>query len=412
VSPDSGDAAVVPRVHLDTASGLPLHPRAREAWLEAQDAGWADPVRAHREGRAARFVLEAARESIASLLGCAARELSFTSSGAAACHLGVLGLRRGRARAGTTVVHAAVEHPAVLRAAGWSLAGPRPDIAMPAATVSVGVDAYGSIDLPAWRAAVTAPSVAVACLQSANHEVGTVQPLPAAAAACREGGVPLFVDAAASIGWADPPTGDVVAASAHKWGGPPGVGLLIVRDGVSWRSPWPPDDREQASAGYVDVASVHAAAAALEAVEAERRVRADGMRRMTAELRRELLATVAEVDVVGHPDRRLPHIVDFSCMHVDGDRLVQELDRAGFAVSGGSAAGGGSTEPSHVLAAMGAIATGNIRVSISPETTPEDLWRFVDAIASIVPRLRADAGVSVAGSAAAVDRGRHRASSD
>lgn len=396
VTAEGDDVPAVPRVHLDAASGLPLHPRAREAWLSAVDHGWADPLRLHAEGRAARLLIDNAREAIAEVVGCRADELSFTSSGTTACHAAVLGLAKGRRRVGQTIVHSAVEHSAVLHAAE-SAGGPN---------VEVGVDAFGRIDLGSWAESVAADDVALACLQHANHEVGTTQSLDVAADACEASDVPLVVDASASLGWIDPPAfGDVVVASGHKFGGPAGVGILVVRKGTRWRAPGPVDDRDERVPGFTDVPSVLATAAALQAVDAARPVSNDTMHRMTAELRREVLATIPDVDIAGHPELRLPHIVNFSCLYVEGEALVTELDRQGFSVSSGSACTASSLTPSHVLAAMGVLTHGNVRVSISPATTIEDLWRFVDAVAAAVPRLRAATGMAPP---PPVGTGRHR----
>ena len=138
------------------------------------------------------------------------------------------------------LVHSAVEHSAVIHASTWPISR-RAAADGPPSAVSVGVDAFGRIDLRAWGEAVQAPAVAAACLQAANHEVGTIEPVSEAWDACREAGVPLFVDASAAVGWAPPADGDVIAASAHKWGGPAGVGVLVVRKGVRWREPGPRD---------------------------------------------------------------------------------------------------------------------------------------------------------------------------
>jgi cysteine desulfurase len=404
VSAEYGDPAVAPRVHLDAASGLPLHPRAREVWLAAIEEGWADPLRLHSEGRTARVLLDNAREVIAEIIRCRPDELSFTPSGTTASQLGVLGLRRGRDRVGPTIVHSAVEHSAVMQACAWNVS-PVTTGALPT-SVGVGVDAFGQIELGAWSRAVAAPGVAAACLQAANHEVGTIQPLVVAAELCRSAGVPLLVDACATVGWSSvPEQGDVLVASAHKWGGPPGVGLLVIRKGTRWRAPWPTDEREVAAAGFTNVAAVLAAAAALQEVDAQRPAAEAAMRRMTGELRREILSTIPDVDVAGHPDARLPHIVNFSCLYVEGEALVTELDLRGFAVSSGSACSASTQEPSHVLAAMGVLTHGNVRVSIAPTTTPEELRRFLDAVASIVPRLRASTGIIPATSPF---EGRHR----
>ena len=377
------------RCYLDAASGLPLHPAAREVLEAALDQGWADPLRLHQEGRRTRLLLDNAREVIATLLGARPDEVSFVSSGTVACHLGVLGLRLGRRRSGSAVVHSAVEHSAVIHAARWATPGEE-DPSRP-----VAVDRFGRIDLDAWREAVSSPGVAAACLQAANHEVGTTQPLASAYDTCRLADVPLLVDAAAAVGWVEPPAfWDVLTASAHKWGGPAGVGVLAVRKGVRWRPPWPGDEREAAMAGFVDVPGVLAAAAALQAVDVQRPKAATSLRTLATRLRERLVSTVPDVDLAGDPDDRLPHIVNASCLYVDGEALVTELDRAGYAVSSGSACTASALEPSHVLAAMGVLTHGNVRVSLMPDTTEAQVDGFVAATAEIVDRLRRSTGVS------------------
>ncbi|MGA8210019.1 MAG: aminotransferase class V-fold PLP-dependent enzyme, partial [Nocardioidaceae bacterium] len=198
-----------------------------------------------------------------------------------------------------------------------------------------------------------------------------------------------FTDAAASAGRVDLPTGwAAAAASAHKWGGPAGVGVLLVRKGARWRAPFPVDDRaDPRVAGFENVPGALAAAAALQAVLAEREVVAARQHALVARVR-DGLATVPDVDVVGDPDRRLPHVVTFSCLYVEGESLVTELDRRGFAVASGSACTASSLEPSHVLAAMGALTHGNVRVSLGRDTTVEDVDRLLAVLPDVVLDLR------------------------
>jgi cysteine desulfurase len=146
-------------------------------------------------------------------------------------------------------------------------------------------------------------------------------------------------------------------------------------------------------AGYVSVPVVLAAAAALQAVEADRAATASRLATLTTRLRHLLSATIPDVDLAGDPDERLPHIVNLSCLYVDGEALVTELDRAGFAVSSGSACTASALEPSHVLAAMGRLTHGNVRVSLTADTTEGELDRLVAATAEIVTTLRASTGV-------------------
>jgi len=369
-------------VLLDSAAGVPLHPAARSALLAALDDGWADPARLSSSGRRARVLLDGAREAVAAELGCRPDELSFTSNGTTAAHLGVLGALAARRRTGSHVVHSAVEHSCVLHA----VAG--------AEAEAVGVDRLGRTDAGAFAAALRADT-ALACLISASHEVGTTQPVAEVAAACSERGVPLLVDAAQSLGRMAVPEGwSVLTGSAHKWGGPPGVGVLVVRTGTRWHSPGPADEHEGGRVpGAVALPNVLAAAVALQAAAGEAAAEDARLRALVDRLRTAVPAAVPDVEVVGDPYGRLPHLLTFSCLYVDGESLLRELDRRGFEVSSGSSCTSSTLEPSHVLVAMGALTHGNVRVSLSRTTTEQDVEDFLAAVPAAVAQLRAEAGV-------------------
>ncbi|HLL64583.1 MAG TPA: aminotransferase class V-fold PLP-dependent enzyme [Micromonosporaceae bacterium] len=368
--------------YLDSATASPLHPVARQALLAALDDGWADPGRLYTRSRRARQLADAARGAVAEALGVRDDEVSFPASGSDAVYRAIAGTLAGRGgsggpgRPGGRVVHSAVEHSAVLRAAAL---GP---------AQAVAVDRLGRVDLDAFAAAVRAPDVTVAALQSANHEVGTVQPVAAAAELAAEAGVPLLVDAAQSVGrMAVPPGWALLTASARKWGGPPGVGVLVVRKGTRYLDPEP-------QAGPVSLPAVVAAAASLRAVLADAAAEAVRLRRLVARLRDTVAATVPDVEVVGDADDRLPHLVTFSCLYVDGEALVHALDRHGYAVSSGSACTADTLRPSHVLAAMGVLTHGNVRVSLHSGVTEADVDDFLAVLPGVVAQLRAEAGVA------------------
>lgn len=375
-------------VYLDAATATPLHPVARQALLAAFEDGWADPGKLYTQARRARQLLDAARAAAAEVLGVRPDELSFTPSGTMAAHAAVLGGLAGRRRAGRTLVHSAIEHSAVLHAA-------ERHVADGGDAVSVPVDRLGRLDVDAWSAAVRAPGVAFAALISASHEVGTVQPVAEAAAACADAGVPLHVDAAQSVGRVPVPAGwSVLTASAHKWGGPAGVGLLVVRKGTRWESPYPADERESGrTPGALNLPAVVAAAASLRAVAADAAAEAAWPAPLVDRIRARVAAEVPDVEVVGDPERRLPHLVTFSCLYVDGEALLHALDRRGFAVSSGSSCTSSTLRPSHVLEAMGVLSHGNVRVSLHRETSEADVERFLAELPGIVADLRAEAGV-------------------
>ncbi len=374
---------MTPRTFLDAASGLPFHPRAREAFLSALEDGWADPARLYSSGRRARQLLDGARASVASVLACRPEELAFTANGTSAVYAGIRGAAAGRARTGTHVVHSAVEHSAVLHAC----AELTPE--------AVAVDSTGLVSVDDFAARVHS-GTALACLIAASHEVGTVQPVAELAralkATCPE--VPLLVDASQVLGRAPVPSGwSLLVGSARKWGGGT-AGVLAVRTGVRFRSPWPEDEHEWGRApGSVDLPAVLAAAVALEAVVADSAAE-DARLRSLVDRIREQVALVPDVEVVGHPLIRLPHLVTFSCLYLDGEALVRELDALGFEVSSGSSCTSSTLEPSHVLVAMGVLTHGNVRVSLSRETSAEDVDRFLAVVPRLVARLRAQAGVN------------------
>jgi cysteine desulfurase len=385
--------------YFDAASGAPLHPVARQALLASLDEGWADPARLYREGRRARLLLDAAREAAAEAVGCRPDELIFTPSGTRSVHEGLAGALAGRRRAGRRLLVSAVEHSSVLHsAAAHERDGGVVD--------EIGVRRTGAVDAAEYAADLR-PDTAVAALQSANHEVGTVQPVEEVAEACRAAGVPLFVDAAQSLPWGPVPgPWSILAGSAHKWGGPAGVGLLVVRKGVRFAPQGPSDERESGrSPGFENIPAIVAAAASLRAVRAETGAADNGvadageagrLRELTARIRARVPELVPDVEVVGDPETRLPHLVTFSCLYVDGESLLHGLDRAGFSVSSGSSCTSSTLTPSHVLRAMGVVSEGNVRVSLPTGVDAAEVDRFLTVLPGVVREVRDRLGAPIA----------------
>ncbi len=331
------------------------------------------------------MMLDNARAVVAECLEVRPDEVTFTPSGTHAVHLGVLGLLDGRSRQGHLLLASSVEHSAVLQAGSWHAArGGRFE--------TVPVDSQGRLARASVQAAAEQHGpAAVVALQSANPEVGVLQPVEEVAEDLE---APLFVDACASAGLLPLPGGwAAAAASAHKWGGPGGVGVLLVRRGARWRNPFPGDDRvDERSTGFENVPGALAAAAALRASLDEHKLMAPEQHSLTAMLA-ETVRSIADTEVFLASDNRLPHVLAFSCLYVDGEALVTELDRLGFAVASGSACTASTLEPSHVLAAMGALTHGNVRVSLGRDTAAADVHRLAQALPGVIARIRTQSGV-------------------
>jgi cysteine desulfurase len=382
-------------VVLDAGGHAPVLPAAREAFLAALDEGWADPRRLHSEGRRARLLLDGAREALAAVLGARTEEVDLAPSLTAALHGAVRTVARGRRRSGSGVVVSAVERMAVLDAAAFVADGAGPGAPGGSGAPAVGrvvvpVDTDGRVDPDAMAAALGAPGVALAALQHANGEIGTIQPLAAVHAAARAAGVPLLVDAGSSIGdaW------DVLAVDPADVGAVPGVAVLATRTGVR-RSPVGPVDEDRWFPGGVSVPAALSAAVAVQVAHARVGSGAvDPRDALITRIRARVQAEVAAVDVAGPTTGRLPHVLTFSCLYVDGEAIVTELDRHGFAVASGSACTSATDQPSHVLAATGRLSQGNVRITLPVGARAADVERFCDVLPGVVREIRERAGVT------------------
>ena len=372
----------VSQVFLDSSSGEPMLANARQAWLDAQQAGWGDPARLHRPGRLAAQALDQAREVIAAAVGARPDEVIFTASGVHANQAAVLGLAMGRRRVGSRIVTTAIDHSSILAAA--AAAGVH-DV--------VNVDHEGHVDLDQWNAAVGSAGTAAACIQVANHEVGTLQPYGEAAEICHRTGVPLVLDATAALGRVDlsgATKWSVLTGWAGAFGGPPSVGILVIKKNARWRAPYPTDDYQGGRwPGVPDVPAIYAAAVALDCWMRNGRTVVERQHDLVDELRAGIVRQVPDVDVAGDPLRRVAHLLTFSALYVDGETLTLELDKAGFAVASGSACSASSEHPSHVLAAMGALTHGNVRLGLSWTTTAAEIRQFLTVLPPIVAGIRA-----------------------
>jgi cysteine desulfurase len=376
---------VTTSTYLDHASATPLDERARTALVAALDE-FADPLRVHGDGLAARRLLEDARATVAGALGAQPDEIVFTSGGTESVALAIWGGVRPVRELGTRIVTTTVEHPAV----GGVLHTLETDGFEP---VLVPVDGNGSVDLDAFAAEIRRPGTLLASVQHANHEVGTIQPIAECARLCRESGVLFHTDACQTVGHLPVDAValgvDLLSISGHKFGGPPGIGALYVRRGVPIAAYPCGDDRERRRrSGVENVPGVAAMAAAIEA-------RLEGMGdeaarewAITDAIRTGIAERVEGARVHGHPTQRVPHLVCFSVPDLDAEIMSMALDDRGFRIAAGSNCSGAAGEASSVLEHMGVASTASFRIGVGPDTTEDDAERLLATLPNLVSELR------------------------
>ena len=381
----------VPGIYLDHAATTPVDPRVLEAMLPFFSERFGNPSSVYALGRDARAGLDWARDTLASCLGCQPRELLLTSGATEANNLalkGVAAWQRVNAPGRNHLVVSAIEHHAVLHAAD-ALTSQGCDVTV----VPPGRDGIVRID---DLAMALRPTTCLVSVMLANNEIGTIQPVREVAALARERGILSHTDAV-QAGGALPldlrDLGvDLLSLSAHKFYGPKGVGLLYIRE----RTPILPQQhgggQENARRGGTEnIPAIVGMAAALALATDELDARAAHARELRGRLTQGILERVPLARLNGHPTARLPNNVNISFDDVDGEALLLNLDMQGIAASSGSACSTGSTEPSHVLTAIGLtpdIARGSLRLTVGKDNTRAQIDDAIMAVADTVSRIR------------------------
>jgi cysteine desulfurase len=377
------------RIYLDHAATTPVDPRVAEAMAAVYQDSPGNPSSIHAEGRASRALVDQARERVAAAIGARPAEIVFTSGGTEADNLALRGTVSALREKGDHVVTTAIEHHAVIDTCH--------ELEREGVRVTVlPVDRHGMVDPDDVRRAITDRTVLVTVMH-ANNEIGTIEPVAAIGAICRERGVLFHSDAVQSVGALEVDARtlpvDLLSLNAHKFYGPKGVGALYVRDGAPFRRIQTGGGQERdRRAGTENVAGAVGMGLALELAV---RARAEESPRLAA-LRDRLTAGIAEriEDVVlnGHPTQRLPNNVSVCIRGVQGESLIIALDLAGVAASSGAACTTGSLEPSHVLLAIGLsreVAQGSLRLTLGRSTTEADVSFVLEELPRVVSRLRA-----------------------
>ncbi|HEY7982866.1 MAG TPA: cysteine desulfurase family protein [Ktedonobacterales bacterium] len=375
-------------IYLDHAATTPTDPRVLERMLPYFSEQFGNASSIYGLGRRAHQALDDAHQQVAALLGARPTEIVFTGGGSEADNLAIKGAAFAPRRRGQHIITSAIEHHAVLNTCAYLERQGFEVTYLP-------VDEFGRV-APEAVAAALRDDTALVTIMYANNEIGTVQPIAAIGALCRERRVPLHVDAVQAATALDLDVlrlqVDLMTLSAHKLYGPKGVGILYVRQGTRLAPQVLGGTQERnRRAGTENVAGIVGAAEALRLVCETR----DAENARLATLRDHLIAGLLALPgarLTGHPTERLPNSASVAFAGVEGESMLLNLDLLGIAASSGSACTTGSVEPSHVLTALGldaASARGHLRLTLGKSNTLADVHAVLHELHGILDRLRA-----------------------
>lgn len=380
-----------PEIYLDYAATTPVDERVFRAMQPHFAMDFGNPSSVHRYGQAAEAALEEARITVAETLHCSSGEIIFTSCGTESDNLAVRGIALAqRQKSGKNhILISPVEHHAVTHTAKQLGEVFGFEVEM------LPVDQYGQVSPSSLRKCLR-PETALVSIIYANNEIGTVNPISELGSVCREIGVPFHTDAVQAAAHLpidlDQSPIDLMSIGAHKFYGPKGVGVLFIRKGTVLIPTQTGGSQEFAlRAGTQNVPYIVGMAEAFRLAQAESIQRADSLVPMRDRIIGKVLEEIPDVQLTGHPTRRLPNHASFVFRGADGNLMLMLLDQAGFACSSGSACKTGSPEPSDVLLALGLDrewALGSLRVTLGAGNTPEQIEAFLEALPRCVDQAR------------------------
>jgi cysteine desulfurase len=378
-------------VYLDYSASTPTDPRVVAAMLPYFSEVYGNPSSSHTFGRKAEQAIEDARERVARALNCKPSEIVFTGGGSESDNLAIRGAAWAGQRLGKGrhVITTPVEHSAVSRTCRQLH-----DV-MGFDVTTLPVDRYGIVDEEDFANACV-DGTTIASMIYANNEIGSINPIPRLAAQAHQRGALFHTDAVQAAGQVTLDVQqlgvDLLSLSAHKFYGPKGVGVLYVREGVDLVSAQTGGSHEEGRrAGTHNTPGIVGLGVALELAEAERDARTTRYRELRDLLIGEILRSIPDAELTGHPENRLPAHASFIFDGVDSVKLLMHLDTRGIAASGGSACKTGNPEPSGVLMAMGYTekqAIANLRLTVGLHTTEDEIAYAVPIIAETVAKLR------------------------
>jgi len=377
------------KVYLDYSATTPVREEVADAMRDYLLSGWGNPSSTHYFGREAKKGVEEARDAVAALIKAKAEEIIFTSGGTEADNLALFGAARAYHQKGNHIITSAIEHHAVLDSAKALAAEGFKVTFLP-------VTSDGLIKVEDVEAAITPQTILISVMH-VNNEIGTIQPIEEIGALARKRGIIFHTDAVQSAGKLPLDVNelqvDLLSLSAHKIYGPKGTGALFIRQGINLKPLIYGGGQEKGiRPGTENVAGIVGLgkAALLAAEEMEEETRRLAILR--DKLKEGLLERIPGIKINGSLSRRVCNNLNLSVLGVEGEALLLNLDLKGIAASSGSACTSGSTEPSHVLLALGLTpreADGSIRLSLGKWTTEEEIDYVLDVLPEIVERLRA-----------------------
>lgn len=381
----------MPSVFLDHQSSTPLLPEAWDAMQPYFLSSFGNPSSLHQHGIRARQAIQRARTQFAALVGASSPdEIIFTSGGTEAANLAMHGVAWAHQRRGKHLVVSAVEHPAILNAAAFLQK-------LGFSVTRVAVDQHGAVDPDRVRAALTGETILI-CVQHANHDIGTLQPIAEIGALAQERGVPLLVDAIASAGWlpldVEKMGISLLSLTAHRFYGPKGVGVLYRHRRVSLTSLIHGGDQERGfRAGTENVPAIVGGGVAAEVALREMDKRREHVGPLQRRLWTGLKQAASHVALHGFEPgpRRIYTNLNVSAEFTEGEGQLLALDMAGVAVASGTSCVTRSLAPSPVLEAMGvdrAVALASVIFSLGKDNTDEEIDGAVAAYTKVVKRLR------------------------
>lgn len=376
-------------VYMDHAATTPVRPEVVEAMLPYFSERFGNPSSLYALAREAKEAVEEARQRVAEAIGANPEEIYFTSGGTEADNWAIKGVAAANRKKGDHIITSSIEHHAVLHTCeSLEKQGYR--------VTYLPVDEFGRVDPAAVEEAITDQTILVSVM-AANNEIGTIQPVRAVAEIAHDHGVPFHTDAVQAIGAfpvdVDEMGADLLALSAHKFGGPKGTGVLYIRRGTRIGTFMDGGAQERGKrAGTENVPGIVGLGRAIELAVAEMPQKAPRLAAMRDRLIRGILDAIPESRLNGHPTERLPNNVNVAFRYVEGESILLMLDALGVAASTGSACTSASLEPSHVLTSCGLPpehAHGSLRLTLGYGNTDDDVDYVLEVLPGIIERLRA-----------------------